>query len=174
VTQRLYCDGGVLKVNPSPYGGTWAWCLTNDEPKYANDGDSGENITRCASGFISPEWGVNGFVSNNVSELWAAVSALEVMPFDWKGTLCSDSQVTLGRLAREWPLRGVPDYLAHWLADIRLRLRTDLLGVEFLLLQGHPTKADLASGIGARHGYPVSKFNVWCDQACTERAKEVT
>jgi ribonuclease HI len=163
VSQRLYTDGGVVKVNPSPIGGTWAWVLTQD------DGE-GEGIVRCASGLILPAECDGASVSNNVAELRAALEALEAMPGYWRGTLLSDSQITLGRIFKGWPLKGVPLDLYRRLHRIQLRLREDLQ-VEPVLLQGHPTKADLARGIGAKRGYPVSKFNKWCDEACQEQAR---
>lgn len=41
-----------------------------------------------------------------------------------------------------------------------------------VLLQGHPTKADLACGIGKKRNLPVSIHNVWCDEACGKAARE--
>jgi ribonuclease HI len=163
--QVLYADGGVISRNPSPIGGTWAWCLVQ------TDGDN-EGQMRTGSGVIPATEGYGGSVSNNVSELVAAVSALESVPAFWRGTLCSDSQVTLGRLFLGWPLRGVPEPLVKRLRRVQLRLQDDLEHVRSQLLQGHPTKADLERGAGAKRGLPVSQWNVWCDRRCGELAAE--
>jgi hypothetical protein len=37
--------------------------------------------------------------------------------------------------------------------------------IKYILLDGHPTKKQLETGIGKRGG-PGSKHNVWCDDAC--------
>ena len=42
--------------------------------------------------------------------------------------------------------------------------------IRYVLLSGHPTKAQLALGIG-KGGRPVSEHNVWCDHECGRRAK---
>jgi len=154
----IYCDGGVLKVNPSPFGGSWAWCLV----------EAGA-IVRSASGIILPSECDGGPVSNNVSELRAAVEALESTPRKWGGTLYSDSQVTLGRLFKGWPLNGVPEELACRVKQFRQDLR-DYPLIDPVLLQGHPTKADLACGIGHKRGLPVSRWNCWCDERCQQEA----
>ena len=35
-----------------------------------------------------------------------------------------------------------------------------------VLVQGHPTKAELENGWGTKRDLPVSEHNVWCDKAC--------
>ena len=159
MADELYCDGGVIGHNPSDEGGTYAWVLVRDG-----------KIVRQASGIILPSDGYNGVISNNVSELVAAVVAIEAMPIGWTGTLYSDSQVTLGRLFLAWPLRNVPRYLVTRLWAIQRTER--LAGVQHVLLQGHPTKADLAAGIGKKRNLPVSKWNAWADRECAHQASE--
>jgi ribonuclease HI len=147
----IYCDGGVIARNPSPVGGTWAWCHVDA---------AGARIAQ-GSGVLP----VPG-TTNNVAEFCAAVLALEAAPDGWTGRLCSDSQVTLGRLCWGWKLTGLP---LDWVQRGSLVLQR--LGlVEAVLLQGHPTAADLRAGIGAKRGYPVSAHNVFCDQACSREA----
>jgi ribonuclease HI len=150
----IYCDGGVVGPNPSAIGGTWCWCwVTNGK------------ILRYASGVVTPETiGVDG-ITNNVTELYAALRALESVPRDWAGTLFSDSKCTLMRLTncRKW--RGVPDWL-------RVRVQKRRAGRKYVtgLLGGHPTQAELKRGLGKR-GHPVSEFNVFCDKECTRLAR---
>ena len=43
--------------------------------------------------------------------------------------------------------------------------------IEYVRLDGHPTTAQLASGVGKRGG-PVSEHNKWCDRACGEQARK--
>jgi ribonuclease HI len=150
----LYCDGGLVgPVNPSPDGGTWAWCAVNP---------FGARIAQ-ASGVIDAPRG--GTVSNNVAEFVAAVLALETVPAGWSGTLYSDSLITLNRLFQGWTLTNIPpDWVQRGSAALQR-----LGNANWVLLQGHPTKAELQAGRGKK-GYPVSEHNVWCDQACRAAA----
>jgi hypothetical protein len=161
-----YADGGVIQCNPSPIGGTWAACHVTAD---------GARVWE-ASGVIP----AGSFpISNNYAEYVAALRALEALPPGWSGRLYSDSRITLGRLCGEWwegaihhtqaicySLNGLP-------ADEIARGRSVLgrlgpfVGV---LLQGHPTRADLARGVGAKRGFPVSIHNVWADDACNRTA----
>ena len=152
----VYSDGGVIQRNPSPIGGTWAWCAV----------DKHNTRIAHASGVTPAPY--EDTISNNVMEFIAAVRALESLPDGWTGTLYSDSQVTLGRLCQGWKLTGLPlGWIQRGSAVIQ-RLGT----ITPILLQGHPTKADLERGIGAKRGYPVSEHNVWCDQACQAVARQ--
>lgn len=153
----LFCDGGCCGHNPSPIGVTWAWVLVQDDQIVREDSGI---IRTCA---VCPT------VSNNVAEYAAAVQALESLPAGWNGYLCSDSQVTLGRLFQGWQLKGISN---AWAARATAALAR-LGHVEPVLLQGHPTKADLARGIGAKRNLPVSKWNALCDRRCQERAASV-
>jgi hypothetical protein len=113
---------------------------------------------------VAPE---NRPITNNHTEFIAATLALEAMPEGWSGKLCSDSQITLGRLFENWKIKNLPKNVY-----VRGLAALEKLGtVEPILLQGHPTKADLLRGIGAKRGYPVSIFNVWCDEECGRQAK---
>ena len=151
----LFADGGIIGRNPSPIGGTWAWVAV----------DAAGDVVAQASGIIPAPPG--GTVSNNLAEFVAVVQALEQMPDGWAGTLASDSAVTLGRLCQEWKLTGLP-----WTWIRRGMLVLQRLGpITPLLLQGHPTRADLARGIGAKRGYPVSIHNVTCDRLCQEAGR---
>lgn len=149
----LYCDGGVVGKNPSPIGGTWAWCGVDE---------SGARIIE-RGGFVpSP----NGRpITNNHTEQIAIVLALEAMPEGWVGMVCSDSMVALGRVFQGWKCKNLP-------ANIERRARaavTRLGPIKTMLLQGHPTKADLAAGIGKKRGLPVSIHNAWCDAECNRQ-----
>ncbi|HRH46677.1 MAG TPA: hypothetical protein PKY82_33845, partial [Pyrinomonadaceae bacterium] len=64
----LYCDGGVISMNPSPIGGTWAWCGVNAK---------GERVIEQSGAFPAPE---SRPVSNNHTEQIAITKALEAMP----------------------------------------------------------------------------------------------
>lgn len=157
----VYADGGVVDVNPSPVGGTWAFVFVDAE---------GRRIAE-QSGVILP--GVLGLksVSNNVAEFFALIAALDVVPHGWAGTVYSDSQVTLGRLFRGWKLTGLPPFLVTYGARVRQRL--DLPNIKHVLLSGHPTQADLLAGVSKKRGLPVSEHNVRCDELCRFRAAEL-
>lgn len=151
----LYCDGGVVGRNPSLLAGTWAWCAVNE---------SGERIIE-RGGFVPSPPGRP--VTNNHTEQIAIVLALEAMPDGWSGLVCSDSMIALGRVFMGWKTKNLPENIKQ-----RATVAMSRLGnVEPQLLQGHPTKKDLASGIGAKRGFPVSIHNVWCDHECGRQAK---
>jgi ribonuclease HI len=152
----LYADGGVIKKNPSPFGGTWAWCAV----------DSNGNRVIESSGVVPAT--ETRTVSNNHTEQIAITLALEAMPGGWSGTVYSDSMIALGRVFKGWKENNLPKNISE-----RSKKAVSRLGkIETVLLQGHPTKADLERGIGKKRGYPVSAHNVKCDQLCGEAAKK--
>lgn len=151
----LYADGGVILKNPSTIGGTWAWC--------AVDADGNRVIER--GGAIAAKDGYP--ITNNHMEQIAVTLALEAMPDGWSGKVYSDSMVALGRVFKGWRIKNLPLNVAKRSAAAVARLGA----IETVLLQGHPTKADLASGIGKKRNLPVSIQNVWCDAECGRQAK---
>jgi ribonuclease HI len=161
VTQQpldLYADGGVIGANPSTLGGTWAWCLVDA---------TGKRVCEY-SGVITPEQARMSVITNNLTELLAIVNAREALPYAWSGTIHSDSWVSLQRVFLAAKLKNVPP----WLVDRLQQLQRDgwFSGCSWKLLDGHPTKAQLAAGVGKRGG-PVSIHNVWCDEACTQAGR---
>lgn len=152
----VYADGGVIRINPSPFGGTWAACHV------AMDGT---HVWEDA-GVILPEE-VGGPVTNNQTEFYAMLAGLEALPADWCGAILSDSHVTLIRFCNEAPLRGIPEAWQSRMKEVLLRLGR-LTPVQ---LDGHPTKAQLTSGYGKR-GNRVSRHNVWCDLRCQVVGKD--
>lgn len=151
----LYSDGGVILKNPSNIGGTWAWCGV----------DRNGNRIIGKSGSIP----ANGReISNNHTEQIAITLALEAMEDGWSGIVYSDSMVALGRVFKNWREKNLPANISE-----RSKAAVKRLGaIETVLLQGHPTKADLESGIGKKRNLPVSIHNVWCDKACNLEAKK--
>jgi ribonuclease HI len=154
---HLFCDGGVVSHNPSELGGTWACTLVWN----------GHRIVEMA-GAITPVDAQMPAITNNLTEMLALVRGLLILPEEWSGTICSDSQITLGRAFMGWKWKNIPAWLHHDYQRARARLK-NWDKIEFQLLQGHPTKAELTAGVGSR-GYPVSEHNVWCDKACGEIA----
>ena len=155
----LYTDGGVIGQNPSPIGGTWAWCMV---------GADGTR-TRHAYGYVTPADLDTPTVSNNHTELLALVLGLEALPAGWAGTVYSDSWVSLQRVFLAAKLANVPPWLVDRLQT--LQKSGALKQMTYTLLDGHPTRAELAAGIGKR-GHGVSIHNVWCDQQCSAIARE--
>lgn len=152
----LYADGGVIKKNPSPFGGTWAWCGVNAE---------GERVIEKYGAVPATE---TRTISNNHTEQIAITLALEAMPEKWSGIVYSDSQIALGRVFKGWRENNLPKNIA-----VRSKQAVARLGrIETVLLQGHPTKEDLKNGIGKKRGFPVSEHNVWCDKHCNKAAEE--
>lgn len=149
---EVYADGGCINSNPSQIGGTWAWCMVGEDGY----------VVAYSSGVV------RGYATNNQMEMVALCKALRYLPKGWSGLVCSDSEVTLGRLFRGHAMNNIP---VEWIPRVR-EIVSNLGEVQIRLLQGHPTKADLIAGIGKRKGLPVSKYNVYCDELCAKAGKE--
>lgn len=157
--REVYADGGCVRVNPSPHGGTWAWCHVNA---------AGERVAG-ASGTVRPADTGFPVVSNNQTEFLALLLCLEALPDGWAGRAFTDSGVTLTRFSHPNTAKtnGLPP---AWVG--RMRVTMDRLGeVEFVLLGGHPSKKELAAGV-RKDGKPVSIFNVWCDEQCQRQGAD--
>lgn len=155
---QLYCDGGVISANPSIIGGTWAVRLL----------EAGAVVLE-SSGVITPAQAKLPSITNNLTEMAALVKGLSLLPANWRGTIYSDSQVTLGRAFEGWKWNNIPACLYECFGKQAARLM-HWKEIQYVLLDGHPTKAQLESGKGKR-GHPVSEHNVWCDHACGQEAK---
>ena len=154
----LYADGGVVKVNPSPYAGTWAFVVVLN----------GIEIIQ-HSGVVLPKDGVDGKVSNNVTELFALVRAIEYLYETWgdmadQAHIYSDSKVSLLRVFERAKLNNVPAWLVQRLQAVQDK---GCASLPYTLLDGHPTRDQLKAGKGKR-GNPVSIYNATCDRLCTE------
>lgn len=154
----LYCDGGVIGSNPSSIGGTYAWLMV---------GEDGQ--TRGKANVLTVEKN-GGPVTNNQTEMLAVLRGLEHCPSDWTGTIYSDSAVTLGRIFSGWKWNNIPEWMHLLFREQRQRL-TNWEHIKHVQLDGHPTRAQLVSGVGKR-GNPVSEHNVWCDKACRWAGEE--
>jgi len=156
----LYVDGGVIKKNPSPIGGTWAIRII--EEKTIHD----------AAGVVIPsDFGYNRHpsgceaITNNIAEMLALVMGLRRLPREWIGIICSDSEITIGRATRFWKWKGIPLDLYNEFGYQRGRL-VNWEKFRFIGLSGHPTEDDLKVGFRADTRRPVSRHNVWCDEMC--------
>lgn len=176
----VYSDGGVIGSNPSPVGCTWAFCTV---------GEDGKQI-EMKSGVLTPAFLQLGGATNNVSELWALTSAVLSLPLDFCGNVHSDSLISIQRVFHVWlhqatktlrpvkdgvKMNGVPPVLMAQCESAWAHIRTIRQcggKVNPVLLQGHPTAQDLKRGIGAKRGFPVSDFNVACDEECTRVGAE--
>lgn len=156
--KELYVDGGVIGTNPSAIGGTYAIRLISE------DGNT------WGYGAVIPATDMGGEVTNNQTEMLALLKGLAKLPADFTGTIYSDSAVTLGRVFSGFKWKNVPGWMHRIYRQQRARL-VNWDRIQYVLLDGHPTKAQLQAGIGKR-GHPVSEHNVWCDDAC-KRAGEV-
>lgn len=154
----LYVDGGVIGRNPSSIGGTFAW-------RMVNDGEPGIMGSDTIPAQIMP----NREVTNNQTEMLAMIEGLRRLPADWIGTVYSDSAVTLGRTFGNFRWKNIPEWMRVEFHAQKARL-VNWGMIQHVQLDGHPTKAQLASGIG-KGGNPVSIHNVWCDEACTSAGK---
>lgn len=162
----LYSDGGCINRNPSPYGGTWAYVLVDDDD---------ETIIQTAHGYV-PRSHMDGDVTNNQMEFHAIIHGLLRIPNPENlKEVRSDSNITLGRIFKDWSITNIPDWILEErkLALKRYKTRnwTNMLMLKYTLLDGHPTQAQLEAGIGKRE-HPVSKWNVLCDKLCNDEAQE--
>lgn len=150
---NLFVDGGVLGRNPSLHGGTYGWVLVNTQGKRVE----------YDSGVITPESVGKQKVTNNLSELFAALAALEYVLANWpgyQGCLWTDSIITCRRLTNSVRFNGIPRAM-----ELRcLKLRRNRLWLP-QHLGGHPNKKELALGYDSR-GLPVSIHNVFVDKLC--------
>ena len=72
----------------------------------------------------------------------------------------------LGRAFMGWKWKNIPG----WMHRRYQKQRAKFLcwdEIKYVLLDGHPTKKQLEAVLGKR-GHPVSKHNVWCDEACRQ------
>jgi ribonuclease HI len=155
--QHLYSDGGCINKNPSSIGGMWAWCLV----------ENGRRVKH-KSGLIETSPSLP-LVTNNLTELLAAVLALEEMPNEWAGTIWTDSKVTLYRISKyrkkkRASFKGVPEWLKNRVDVLHKRLGA----YSTCLVAGHPSIVDLERG--TRKGVPCSIHNVFCDNLCRDEA----
>jgi ribonuclease HI len=152
----LYVDGGVIGKNPSAYGGTFAWCLVQNN-----------QVKTSGSGIILPAE-FEGFqkITNNVSEIYAALEGLQAVGIEWEGTLWTDSLVTLRRLLGSQSFKGVPTSLRTMCLELRRARKWTAR-----LLAGHPSRKMLSSGFNDK-GVPVSCWNVWCDKECQRLSRQ--
>ena len=152
----IYTDGGVIGKNPSERGGTWGFVVVKD----------GKAIYEL-SGILRPIDISLPVVTNNMTELWAIMSALE-WSNAWTPTIYTDSIISFYRLTKKkakWA--GIPNDIRERFVAARSR---HALPVKAVHLKGHPTKAMLASGRCPK-GTPVSKWNVRADDLCNAEAR---
>lgn len=151
--ESIFTDGGVIGPNPSKHGGTWCWCWVSKNVR-----------TRSNCGIATPESLQVEAVTNNQTELLAAVNALTSVPKGWDGTLYTDSVVTQFRLTNGESFNGVPQWLRLLALDLR-RARK----YKVVLIKGHATQKEIAAGL-SRCGKPTSCHNTFCDEQCTKLA----
>ncbi len=159
MSKSLFVDGGVIGANPSKLGGTWSWCLVQDGVIREQD-----------SGLISCEDLEIKTISNNYTELFAAlkgIASVTTWNCRWDGTVYTDSLITLRRITNGLKFNGIPNSMRLEALHLRRFRRWKVV-----LIAGHPTKAELESGVARRNGNPVSKWNVFCDEECKRLAAE--
>ncbi len=166
----VFSDGGIIGSNPSPIGGTWAYCIMTPEDRMIGSG-SGIILTagaKQAAGDCDMVQQDNlpfDSVENNLMEMIAAVEGLKRTKAGDSIIWGCDNNNTIQRITGSWAWNGIPHDIKELAQEIA-RTRT----IVPILLSGHPTKAQLLSGIGKR-GTPVSKWNQWCDSECNRVKK---
>jgi ribonuclease HI len=169
-TVALYGDGGCIQANPSPYGGTWAWCAVDRDgwmihseygwftPPHLIEGGYQKDGVLCAE--------------NNQSEFLAillALRSLKTYDVEWVGKMYTDNLMTIRRWTQGAPLKNIPYVWRQSMGEI-LRMPGYVGNPDnWTLLDGHPSKKQLAAGFGKR-GNPVSIHNYTCDELCHRAA----
>lgn len=165
----LYSDGGVISVNPSPIGGTWAFVLVDSDGQIYAEGH----------GAFPPEFFEDAtinkkgqkVVTNNQTELYALLMGFSAIPNGAEvSAVCIDSQVTIWRVWGGSRWKNVPQRI-HRMFMREHEYHPGLSLWPVVLLDGHPTKGELLNGIGKR-GHPVSKWNVYVDGLCRRAGEE--
>ena len=151
---HLFCDGGVVHVNPSPVGGTWAWVLVFED----------EALNQ-KSGFIAPAQ--DNVITNNHTEYLAVLEALEYilesprLYGETEYTIWSDSKITLGRFSLGWRCTNIPDeWLAQtdWLFD---KIKSMDVHLHWQYVKGHVVK---------RKQQWEHRWNSYVDDLCKKQA----
>jgi ribonuclease HI len=156
---HVYSDGGLMKRNPSPYGGAYAWCHV--------DPATNTRVRSQAAVVLPSHWRMP-LLTNNVTELVAAVEGIMACPKGEEVWLFTDNDVTKARLTHaRAAMRGVPE---------DLQIKTDLARrhvelVAVVLVKGHPSSRELMLG-KTKKGQPVSSHNVFVDRECRRVMKE--
>lgn len=157
--KAIYTDGGVVGRNPSPIGGTFAWCHVDRH---------GLRLATNA-GILKPEPALVHAISSNVMELYALIECLLALPAEWYGVVGCDSMITIGRVFDSWQLAQIPNWL---IARLGQALRhVDIEKCKPVLLAGHPTQGELDVGFSKKRQLAVSIHNVWCDAECNEQKR---
>jgi len=161
----VYADAGLLTVNPSDIGGAWAYVFV----------DKSDRVVSEEAAYVLKKTLKVTTVSNVVMEQIAILKAMEALPAGWNGTIYSDCEPALTRVISDYQLtHGMKRYPAAEnnlppVVSKRSKNAAAKLGqVEFVLLEGHPSKKALERGIG-RKNLPVSKFNVRADELCNRQ-----
>ena len=158
-------DGGCRIQNPSPYGGMWAFRITNRR---------GLPLVQARGVVLPCEVSPLTTVSNNLTETLAVLVGLEYLPAGWSGLVRTDSLNAI-RVIRDI---GKP---RNWLpADILTRVhavRNKLGKLDYELLAGHPKASHLAlmragQACASARGYAYCLHNHWAHQACNEAWSE--
>jgi len=102
-------------------------------------------------------------------EMYALVQGLWLIDCDETFVVYSDSDITLGRAFRSYGWANIPRSLyEEFGAAVRRLKKWDV--AQWHLLDGHPTRQQLITGVGKR-GHLVHIENVRCDEMCTREAK---
>jgi ribonuclease HI len=167
----LYTDGSTPLKNPSPVGITYAFLVVDTSGIVIHE-ESGHLKTKDCGTYLA---------SNNLAEMIAAVKALEyvaenIKEADEKVTLCTDSELTAFRMFRGYSIAKLPKNVCSRLGTAFASIEEAGITLDFQLLAGHPTRADLAQGYKEKKGrqLPVSLYNVRVDKMCKDESKLLT
>lgn len=165
VPTAVFSDGGMVPDgrpihSRSILGGTYAWVQVNMA--------QGLQIASAGGLILPSQYGLRD-ITNNLTEMVAALSAIDAWPDGYTGVLYLDSEVTMNRIWDNWKLEGLPSTLVGWLRRVKRGAKVEQLSPQ--LVAGHPTQRDLARGYDVKRR-PVSPWNVWVDLECQRFAQQ--
>jgi ribonuclease HI len=106
----LYISSSLIGSNPSVIGGTYAWRLVHDDREPAG------------TSAIVPMMVTGQEITNNQAEMLALIKGLEQLPADFRGQICSASQVTLDRAFNGCNWSNIPGWMHRLYQVQRKRL----------------------------------------------------
>jgi len=179
-TVHVYTDAGIIGTGYSKIGGSFAWRIVIGGRPGLNPCEG--TVIKSGSGLflvkgipfppelesVCDDSGLDG-IECNLMETFSAYHGLNAaLELGYVSvTLCCDNKNAIGRMTQDYATNNLPE----WMLDCIQSTRSKFHDIKSVLMNGHPNKKELKSGIG-HSGYPVSDHNVWCDKECTRIKKE--
>lgn len=166
----VYCDGGMI---PSADAGTYAYCYVDAGGARIYE-QAGYTFPSVEQSRYKVQYIDTGRVTSPISELVALCSAMEDLPITAQPvTVYCDCENALQWVFGNNRMKAVTLDLQFRVLEVKKRLSVfpPIEDIRYVVLDGHPSKNQIETGIGKR-GNPVSIHNVWCDDNCNIMRRE--